>query len=288
MSAPIQSSHTIPTAPETALEVLTSIPSSGSTKPTLLFLHFWSGSARTFGALAARLSPDFALVLPALRGWGASTGPADPDAYKVADNADDIAALVAHLQADAAGLFQHGVVLVAHSMGAKIAQVLAARGDLCGLLKGLVLVGPAPLGPLELPIRVYSSREAAERALREVVLGSDVGAEEMRRLVDDGVGGSEQARMAWPKYGAREDYEHLVAGNGVEGLKIPVAVVVGSLDKIETVERVDERVIQVLKNAGASPTMTVLEGVGHLMPVEAPRGLGGVVRKFVQQVDVAT
>ncbi|KAJ7765871.1 Alpha/Beta hydrolase protein [Mycena maculata] len=255
------STHTIETAPGTKLEVLTSIPTTRSTYPAILFVHFWGGSTRTFGALAARLSADFPLIRPALRGWGGSTGPEDPDAYKVTDNADDLAALVAHLQTNkalsAAGFFQHGLILVAHSMGAKIAQVLAARGDLDGLLKGLVLIGPAPLGRLELPaemreqqITAYSSRESAEMALKYVLLGSDVGADELRRLVDDCVGGSEQTRMAWPKYGTREDYENL-ATSGAEGLKIPVTIVVGGLDGIE---RVEERVVRVLKEAGASVT----------------------------------
>ncbi|KAJ7145807.1 putative alpha/beta fold family hydrolase [Mycena epipterygia] len=294
MSAPRQSSHTITTAPDTRLQVLTSIPVTGSTKPTLLFVHFWGGSTRTFGALAALLSPDFPLILPALRGWGASTGPEDPAAYKVTDNADDLTALVAHLRGDpalaAAGFFQHGLVLVGHSMGAKIAQVLAARGDLGALLTGLVLIGPAPMGRLELPaemreqqIAAYRSRESAEVALTQVVLGSDVGAEELRRLVDDCLGGSEQARMAWPTYGTQEDYEDLATGRSdVDGLKIPVAVVVGGLDIIETADRVDEKIVQILKKAGASVTMTVLDGVGHLMPIEAPKPLEVIIRKFLK------
>ncbi|KAJ7507136.1 Alpha/Beta hydrolase protein [Mycena galericulata] len=288
----MQSLHTIETAPGTKLEVLTSIPATRTVKPTILFIHYWGGSPRTFDALAAGLSADFPLIRPALRGWGGSTGPEDPDAYKVTDNADDLTALVAHLRADdkfsAAGYFQHGLVLVAHSMGAKIAQVLAARGDLAGLLKGLVLIGPAPLGRLELPAEMrqqqmaaYSSRESAEMALKYVLLGSDVGADELRRLVDDCVRGSEQAKAAWPNYGTGEDYEDL-AISGAESLKIPVAVVVGGLDKIETAERVNERVVQVLKKAGASTTMTVLQGVGHLMPVEAPKQLEDIIRKFVQ------
>ncbi|KAJ7639782.1 Alpha/Beta hydrolase protein [Mycena polygramma] len=286
----MQSSHAITTAPDTTLEVLTSIPSTGSSNPAILFIHFWGGSTRTFGALAARLSPDFPLIRPALRGWGKSTGPDDPAAYKVTDNADDLAALIAHLQADktlaAAGFFQHGLIIVGHSMGAKIAQVLTARGDLRGLLKGLVLIGPAPMGKLELPaemreqqITAYSSRQSAELALQHVLLGSNVGANERRLLVDDCVGGSENARMAWPKYGTQEDYENLASGTA-EGLKIPVVVVVGALDKIETAERVDERVAQVLRRAGASVTKTVLEGVGHLMPVEAPEQLERIIRDF--------
>ncbi|KAJ7481443.1 Alpha/Beta hydrolase protein, partial [Mycena latifolia] len=288
MSAPIQSWHTIPTAPDTTLHVLTSIPTTGSanTNPTLLFVHFWGGSPRTYSALAARLAPDFPLVLPALRGWGASTGPADPSAYGAAASAADLAALVAHLQSNASAgrFFEHGLVVVGHSMGAKIAQVLAARGALRGLLRGLILLGPAPLGRLELPPDVraqqraaYASRDAAEQVLRHVVLGSDVGADELRALVDDSMRGSEHARMAWPEYGMQEDYEGLVADGGAEGLRIPVAVVVGGVDKIEPAERVDEKVVQVLRKAGASVKMTVLDGVGHLIPVEAPTEVEDII-----------
>ncbi|KAF8208118.1 Alpha/Beta hydrolase protein [Mycena galopus ATCC 62051] len=282
----MESSHTIATAPGTTLQVLTSVPSTRSSKPTLVFVHFWGGSRRTFGALAARLRTDFPLILPALRGWGGSTGPDDADAYKVTDNANDLAALVACLQADealvAAGLFQHGLILVGHSMGAKIAQVLAARGDLGALLKGLVLIGPAPVGKLELPAEMreqqmtaYSSRESAELALKYVMLGSDVGADEVRLLVDDCVGGNEHAKMAWPKYGTREDYEVLLAA---ASLKIPVAVVVGSLDKIETAERVDEKVVRVLEKAGAFVKVAVIQDAGHLMPVEASGKLEEIIQ----------
>ncbi|KAJ7481442.1 Alpha/Beta hydrolase protein [Mycena latifolia] len=295
MSAPIHSWQTIPTAPDTALQVLTSMPAAGSANknPTLLFVHFWGGSPRTFSALAARLALDFPLVLPALRGWGASTGPADPGAYGVSDNAADLVALVALLHADAASdFFKHGLIVVGHSMGAKIAQVLAARGALRGLLRGLILLGPAPLGRLELPPDVraqqraaYASRESAEQALRLVMLGSEVSADAVRALVDDVMAGSEHAKLAWPDYGVLEDYEDLAAAeDGVEGLKIPVVIVVGGVDKIETAERVDERVVQVLEKAGASVKMTVLDGVGHLIPVEAPTEVEDIIREFVQEM----
>ncbi|KAJ7764601.1 hypothetical protein DFH07DRAFT_956058 [Mycena maculata] len=209
---------------------------------------------------------------PACPAWGGSTGPEDPDAYKVTDNADDLVALVEHLRADAvlseAGFFQRGLVLVGHSMGAKIAQVLATRGDFDGLLKGLVLVCSAPLGPMELSaemrsqqLTAFSTRGSAEMALKHFVLGSDVGRDEVRRLVDDCVGELREV--------------------GRKRIK-PVAVVVGGLDKIEAASKVDEIVVRVLKNAGASVTMTVLEGVGHLIPVEAPEQLAVIIRKFIQ------
>ncbi|KAF7366772.1 Alpha/beta fold family hydrolase [Mycena sanguinolenta] len=260
----MQSLHSIVTAPGTTLDVFTSIPTKKSSKPTLLFVHFWGGSRRTFSALASRLSADFPLILPTLRGWGGSIGPDDPAAYGTTNNADDLAALVAHLRADKAlaGLFQHGIIIVGHSMGAKIAQL------------------ELPTEMREQQITAYSSRESAELALKYVLLGSDVGAEELCLLVDDCVDGNDHARMAWPAYGVQDDYEALLADRSVN---IPVAVVVGGLDKVETAERVDEKVVRVLKEAGASVTVTVLEGVGHMMPVEAPMELEKIICNFVEQ-----
>ncbi|KAJ7178100.1 putative alpha/beta hydrolase [Mycena filopes] len=278
-------SRMITTAPGTALEVLTSTPNiTSGARPTLLFIHFWGGSASTFSALAARLSAEFPLILPTLRGWGASTGPTDAAAYKVTDNANDIAAVVAQLQADSTlPLLQHGLILVGHSMGAKIAQVLAARGDFGGLLKGLVLIAPAPLGKLEpsaemreAQIAAYSSPESAEQALKHVLLKSDLGVEELRRLVADCVAGTEVARLAWPTYAIREGYEAL--GEGLES--IPVVAVVGGLDTIEPAEVVQERVVRVLNAAGASAEMVVVSGVGHLIPVEAPQEVDQIIRTF--------
>jgi len=95
--------------------------------------------------------------------------------------------------------------------------------------------------------------------------------------VDDCVRGSEHARLAWPKYGMQEDYEELA-----QGLKIPVVVVLGGPDKVETAERVNERVVQILKKAGADVTLTVLEDVGHQLPVEAPRQLEEIIRNVAR------
>ncbi|KAJ7016711.1 hypothetical protein C8F04DRAFT_1280764 [Mycena alexandri] len=194
MSA-IQSSHTITTEPDTTLQVLTSL----------------------------RLPPDFPLILPTLRGWGVSTEPADPTAYKVIDNADDLAAWPAAARSHPRRTF-HGREDCAGARGAR---------RFGALLMGRFLVPPAPMGKLEpsaemreQQIAAYSSKELAERTLKHVLLGPDVGVAEMRLLVEDCVSGSESAMLAWPKYAIWEDCETLASGTA-EGLKVPVIAVVG-------------------------------------------------------------
>ena len=103
--------------------------------PAILLIHGWSQhslswSKQTGGALAER----FRLVVPDLRGHGASDKPDDPACYdNPAPWAGDIAAVVAALALDRP-------LLVGWSMGGWVAcDYLGAHGD--GAISGLVLVG---------------------------------------------------------------------------------------------------------------------------------------------------
>ncbi|MDE1995747.1 MAG: alpha/beta hydrolase, partial [Rhizobiaceae bacterium] len=126
----------------------------------LVFLHYWGGSSKTARDVIEQLSPSFRCIAFDQRGWGGSakTGDFTLDAY-----AADTAALIAKL-----GLRRY--VLVGHSMGGKIAQLLAAtRPD--GLV-GLVLIAPAPPVPVLVPeeqremmLESYQAREGVGMAL---------------------------------------------------------------------------------------------------------------------------
>jgi pimeloyl-ACP methyl ester carboxylesterase len=78
-------------------------------------------------------------------GWGYSTGPHSPAAYAISNLADDVQSLVTLLPQ----ITDTGFVLVGHSMGGKVAQLLASRRP--PGLKGVLLIAPAPAGPLILP-----------------------------------------------------------------------------------------------------------------------------------------
>lgn len=119
---------------------------ASQSQPTLVFLHYWGGSTRTWSRVIPLLSPTYPTIAIDFRGWGDSVGPLDPDAYSVRQLADDVEAVIARLDD-----LQGGVVLVGLSMGAKVAQVLAGRASLKGQLRGLVLVSPAPPTPLVMP-----------------------------------------------------------------------------------------------------------------------------------------
>ena len=79
---------------------------------TLVFLHIWGGSHRTFAPVIARLTSGCAVVSYDHRGWGAARGLPGP--YGISELADDALAVIAGL-----GLGRY--VLVGHSMGGKVA-----------------------------------------------------------------------------------------------------------------------------------------------------------------------
>ncbi len=146
------------------------VEEAGMDGPALVFLHYWGGSARTWDPVAARLPARRCRVLVNQRGWGGSR--AMDERYDLEALADDVAAVVGDREIAR-------YVLVGHSMGGKVAQVLAGRRTRG--LAGLVLVAPAPPTPMEVPAEVragmlasYQSREGVLQAL-EVLAGPALG-----------------------------------------------------------------------------------------------------------------
>jgi len=102
--------------------------------PTLVFLHYWGGSALTWEPVITRLPARSTLSID-FRGWSRSSDLPGP--YTLDQLAQDTLGII-----QAAGLTDY--VLVGHSMGGKVAQLVAATHPKG--LAGLVLVGPGPAG----------------------------------------------------------------------------------------------------------------------------------------------
>ncbi len=100
-------------------------------RPVLMFLHGFPEGAFIWDALLAHFAQPahggYRCVAPNLRGFGASSSPAEPEAYRAKHLVQDIAALIAAECADGAPL----ACLVAHDWGGAVAWNLAnQRPDL--------------------------------------------------------------------------------------------------------------------------------------------------------------
>lgn len=241
----------------------------GMGAPALVFLHYWGGSARTWERVIVPLSTAYRCIAPDLRGWGESGAPAD-DGYALADFASDIEGLVGALELER-------YILVGHSMGGKIAQLLASRRP--AGLAGLVLVAPAPPGPLSLPPEAqaamqsaYDTRAGVEGAIDHMLTFKRLEPALREQVIEDSLRGAPQAKAAWPSRTSREDI-----GAAVRQIDVPVLVVSGEHDRVDTPATLEAELLP--KIAGAE--LRLLPGTGHLSPLESPREVARCIDRFV-------
>lgn len=104
---------------------------NGAASPTIVFLHGYTDSWRSFELLFPLLTPSFRLIALDQRGHGETPR---AESYRIADFAADA---IGFLEQLAAG----PVHLVGHSLGTIVAQRVAEQRP--DLLQSLILIGPA-------------------------------------------------------------------------------------------------------------------------------------------------
>lgn len=236
--------------------------------PTLVFLHYWGGSARTWDDVVDRL-PGRDVVTLDLRGWSRSR--ALPGPFSLRQLADDTLRVVA-----AAGLSD--IVLVGHSMGGKVAQLVASRGP--AGLRALVLVAPGPAKPAAAVTAEYREglshaydNDATIAAARDQVLTATPLDDAARaRVLEDSAAGSPLATAEWPLRGIAEDITA-----DARRIAVPVLVLAGEHDVVEPVDVLRTNLLPYLSDA----TLEVVPETGHLMPLEAPGPLAEAIADFV-------
>ncbi|MDR5854033.1 alpha/beta fold hydrolase [Caballeronia sp. LZ062] len=234
----------------------------------LVFLHYYGGSSRTWDRIADALCDRYRIVATDHRGWGESDAPAD--GYRIADLADDAQGVIESL-----GLRRY--VLVGHSMGGKVAQFIASRRP--SGLQGLVLVAPSPPSPTLLPepqhttlSNAYRSRESVEFVMDHVLTAKPLDAACREQVIADSMKGAPQAKAAWPEIAMREDITA-----AVQAIDVPTIVICGELDQVDRIDTLQAELLTYVPHAA----MTILPGVGHLSPLEAPAEVARIIGRFI-------
>lgn len=246
------------------------VHASGAGSTTLLYLHYWGGSSRTWSGVIDAL-PGYRHVAFDLRGWGDSDQPAA--GYELADMAADLRGIV-----DALALERY--ILVGHSMGAKVAQAFATEGP-SGLL-GLVLVAPSPPLPLTLSdeqragiAHAYDDAASIGAALDHVLGGSALSTELRAQVVEDSLRGAPAAMQSWPYRAMAEDIAEQAAR-----IAVPVAVLSGELDQVDPPVALRTHLLPFIPQA----ELDIVPGCGHLLPLEAPGAVAATIRRFVSSL----
>lgn len=243
---------------------------TGEGEPALIFLHYWGGSARTWNGVLAMLPDETRKVTISQRGWGGSR--ATDGNYDLQALADDVMDIVETL-----GITMYA--LVGHSMGGKVAQILAgrrARG-----LVGLVLVAPAPPTRLQVPPDVragmlasYQSREGVVEALK-VLARPTLGDAHREQVIEDTLRGDPDAKRSWPESGMSVDISGALAG-----LDLPVEIVLAQHDQVE-----QEAVLRPLfANYLPGASVTTDPVAGHLVPLESPDAVAAACVRLLARV----
>ncbi|MCJ2088228.1 alpha/beta fold hydrolase [Methylobacterium sp. E-005] len=247
-------------------------------EPENLFcLHFLGGSALSWAPLADALDGALTCVPIDLPGFGEA---ADRTGFSIDAMAEHVAEAI---RARAPAAF----AIAGHSMGAKVALALARRAEdgdsgLAGLTH-LILISGSPPSPepilderrAKMLAWIDADPETREREARNFIranVGANLDAETEARAVADVLRASPAAWKAWLESGAREDWCRRI---GV--LRTPTLVLAGSEDADLGP---DAQQALMAPHLARHRRMTV-DGVGHLLPLERPDLLAGLLREHV-------
>ncbi|MFD2415648.1 alpha/beta fold hydrolase [Amycolatopsis pigmentata] len=233
--------------------------------PALVFLHYWGGTARTWQPVIDRLPGRGTLSIDA-RGWGRSRELPGP--YTLEQLACDTREVIAD-----AGVTDY--VLVGHSMGGKVAQLVAAARP-AGLV-GLVLVGPGPAKPASVVApeyqdalsHAYDSDESTAAARDAILTATPLSDDVKAQVVADSRAGAPGARAEWPLHGIAQDITR-----EARDIEVPVLVIAGEHDQVEPAEVLRDNLLPYLDCAD----LRVIPRSGHLIPLEAPADLALILQ----------
>lgn len=255
---------------------------AGSGVRTVVLSHGWTNDRRVWGPVARRLvDRGHRVVVYDQRGHAGSR--AGSEGLTISALADDLAAVLAHVDARAA-------TVVGHSMGGIAVQaLLVERPQVVEARVGAVVLVSSACEDVGGP-------EAFQHVTSTMLASPTFD----RALATPGIG----PRMVRGVVGRHAHTSHLVAvrdllaatpvvtrtelaaamaavdfSEALPGVELPVAVVVGSRDRL-TRPAQSRRLADVIPGA----TLQVVPGAGHMLPFEAPDELAELIERVAAAV----
>ena len=242
--------------------------------PPVVLLHGLACAGRMWDDVVERLAVTHRVIVPDLRGHGASRDVVG--GFGLAQQADDVRSLLEALELD-------DVVLVGHSAGgyAALELVCLHPGLARERLRRLITVGTA--GTLIHPWERMVLRFAASRLFYGALAAPLLGRQLVRRAAFGGrpraewVEATRAMALACPR-ATKAAWVRAIAGTSVQdrlgsSVVTPVTVATGSLDTAATPARAAE----LAAACGPLGSLVILEGAGHMAPLEQPQAIADLV-----------
>jgi 3-oxoadipate enol-lactonase len=233
----------------------------------LLFVHGWLGAASIWEPVIERLEKRHRTLAVDLRGFGASN--AAPGPYGIETLSDDLSALIAAADLDP-------LVVIGHSMGAKVAQRFAIDRPEATL--GLVLIAPVTAGPANFSGKteaffrsIPGNPEASTRWLASLTR-EPLPPEERRILGAAAAAASRDAALA--NFDAWTTLDFLEEAATID---TPTLVIASDGDHPEFAR---EHVAALI----AGSRLEILANSGHYAPLEQPQILAGLIERFIAEL----
>lgn len=241
---------------------------------TIVLLHGFCGSSAYWEKLAPLLSREYHIVMPDLRGHGASGAPEGP--YTIEQMADDIAVLMEQM-----GVPKY--TLLGHSLGGYITLSLAERYS--SRLDGFGLIHSTPYP---------DSEEAKEKRLKAV---EKIHAEGINAFVDGLVPGlfaPKHLQTMMQDVNRTKEIGYLTSPQGAQGAalamrervdrrevlnqsELPILLVAGENDGVIPLERT-------FTVEGDGVIKAVIKAAGHMGMYEAPDQLAAIISDFMRNL----
>jgi len=252
----------------------------------VLLVHGQPGEGSDWGPVVAALEADHRVLAPDRPGWGSNPSPA----RGMAANADWLEDLLAERLGEAP------VVVVGHSFGGGVALALAARRP--QRVRALVLVGSVGTDValtrldrlLAVPVMggaivrvgtvaargvVSLSRRALQRIGRAAGIDRQTNGNSMLRVLS---GQEPVPADAWRSFTVEQralvrETPELEAA--LPSVTVPVVVLIGTHDRVVGVPA-----SRSLSTALPGAELAMVEGAGHILPLEAPEQLAAIVDRY--------
>ncbi|MFF3319275.1 alpha/beta fold hydrolase [Streptomyces sp. NPDC003035] len=257
--------------------------------PPVVLAHGWTCSIAFWAEQIRDLSRDHRVIAYDQRGHGRTPAPAGPSGHSTRALADDLEAVLAATLAPG-----EKAVLAGHSMGGMTLMAAATRPAFREHAAAALLcsTGPSRLTAesLVVPLRAGGLRTRLTKAIlgaraplgpvtpvsRKILMYATMGPASAPERVDTCArivhACPRVSRVAWSHVLAELDLEA-----GIRELELPVAVLVGTADRLTP--PVHSRAM-----AAALPRCVgfdELAGMGHMTPVEAPEAVTARIRELV-------